>query len=117
MKLLITGSRKFNNKEEFDDVMNQVDGDIELIIHGGAQGADILAEKYAEEYNINSKVVRPVNKRIPSHYLHRNAEMVAICDEVIAFWDGESRGTKFTIDYAQARGKPLTIYRTDLKLK
>jgi hypothetical protein len=30
-----------------------------------------------------------------------------LCETVIAFWDGVSRGTKFTIDYADAREKEV----------
>jgi len=32
-----------------------------------------------------------------------------MCDEVLAFWNGKSRGTKFTIDYAKARGLKVNI--------
>lgn len=31
------------------------------------------------------------------------------CDCLIAFWDGTSRGTKYTIDYAHQLGKPIKI--------
>ena len=30
---------------------------------------------------------------------------------VLAFWDGESKGTAYTIRYAQMQGKPLTVHR------
>lgn len=30
-------------------------------------------------------------------------------DCLIAFWDGTSRGTKYTIDYAKQQGKPIKI--------
>ena len=33
------------------------------------------------------------------------------CDKVLAFWDGKSRGTKQTLDYAERRGKPVKIIR------
>jgi len=35
----------------------------------------------------------------------RNAEIVKQADEVVAFWDGSSKGTKNTIDRAEAAGK------------
>jgi nucleoside 2-deoxyribosyltransferase len=31
-------------------------------------------------------------------------------DMVLAFWDGSSHGTKYTIDYAKRMGKPVKIY-------
>ena len=109
MKLLVTGSRGWTDKEKIFDWFNQYEGDIDLIIHGGAKGVDTFAEEYAIKNNINSRIVRPVKSHIPVYYLHRNAEMIGMCDEVVAFWDGESRGTKFTIDYARARGKKVTV--------
>ncbi len=36
--------------------------------------------------------------------LFRNRYMVSKCDIVIAVWDGQSRGTKYTFNYAQDRG-------------
>ena len=41
--------------------------------------------------------------------LKRNDKMVDICDKVIAFWDGKSKGTKHTIDYARKTGKDVDV--------
>ena len=35
--------------------------------------------------------------------------MVDMCDRVLIVWDGTSRGTKHTADYAQKQGKPVTL--------
>jgi hypothetical protein len=35
--------------------------------------------------------------------------------DVIAIWDGKSRGTEFTIRYAKARLKPVIIYNINDK--
>mgnify|MGYP004600462491 FL=1 len=32
------------------------------------------------------------------------------CDWVLAFGDGQSHGTKYTIDYAREKGKAIRIY-------
>ena len=37
--------------------------------------------------------------------------MVDICDKVIVFWDGVSKGTKHTIDYAVKVGNPIEIIK------
>ena len=42
--------------------------------------------------------------------LIRNKEIVEIADYIISFWDGKSRGTKFTIDYAKKLNKKVKIY-------
>ena len=39
----------------------------------------------------------------------RNALIVAESDEVVAFWDMKSKGTKSTIDLATKAGKPVRI--------
>jgi len=41
--------------------------------------------------------------------LERNKLIVEECDCVLAFWDGKSRGTKFTLDYATEKKKPIKI--------
>ena len=41
--------------------------------------------------------------------LERNKLIVDECDCVLAFWDGTSRGTKFTLDYAKEKNKPIII--------
>lgn len=41
--------------------------------------------------------------------LERNKLIVDECDCVLAFWDGTSRGTKFTLDYAKEKNKPIKI--------
>jgi hypothetical protein len=39
----------------------------------------------------------------------RNKLIVDECDCVLAFWDGQSHGTKFTLDYAKEKNKPIKI--------
>lgn len=41
--------------------------------------------------------------------LIRNKLIVEECDCLLAFWDGQSRGTKFTLDYAKEKDKPFKI--------
>ena len=41
--------------------------------------------------------------------LERNKLIVEECDCVLAFWDGQSHGTKFTLDYAKEKNKPIKI--------
>ncbi len=60
MKILITGSREFNNKELMLETFNQYEGHISEFIHGGVSGADSLAEELSKEYDIPSTIIRPV---------------------------------------------------------
>jgi len=40
----------------------------------------------------------------------RNTEIVAEADEVVAFWDGESKGTQDTIKKAKEAGKLKVVF-------
>ena len=106
MKLLIVGSRSITDY----DLSLYVDESIDLIISGGAAGVDTLAEKYADKKGISKLILKPDYKRYgKAAPIIRNKMMVDLCDALIVIWDGKSKGTKHTIDYAQKVGKPLTI--------
>ena len=82
----------------------------DTIVSGGAKGADTYAKEYAIKNNI------PIIEFLPDYRkygrkapLLRNLQIVDNCDYLLAFWDGISRGTKFTIDYAEKRCVPLKI--------
>ena len=106
MKVMVAGSRGIVT--EIDKYMPE---NTTMIISGGAVGIDRCAENYADKMNIPKVIVRPdyanYGKLAP---LKRNKEMVDMADMVIAIWDGHSRGTKNTIDYAISINKPLKIY-------
>lgn len=102
MKLLIAGSRSIANF----DILPYIPKETELIISGGAEGIDALAERIADKFRISKLVLRPrydLYRRAAS--LKRNEKMVDICDKALIFWDGVSRGTRHTIEYAKKMGK------------
>lgn len=106
MKLLIVGSRSITNF----DISPYIPAETELIISGGADGTDTLAEKYADKRKISKLILRPQYKLYRRGApLKRNDRMVELCDKALVFWDGVSRGTKHTIDYAQNLGKPVEV--------
>ena len=104
MKLLIIGSRTITDF----DLTGHIPADTELIISGGAKGMDTVAEKYADENGIEKLIFYPkyelYGRAAP---LKRNEEMVNVCDTVLAVWDGESRGTKYTLNYAKKKNKKI----------
>lgn len=111
MKLLIAGSRSVDNIELFEYIPEGVT----LIISGGANGVDSLAEKYADSKRISKLILRPdYQKYGKSAPLKRNTVMVDLADTVLVVWDGKSKGTKYTIDYAKKKGKNmvLVMYRS-----
>ena len=106
IKLLIAGSRAIKSF----DLSEFVPAETELIISGGADGIDSLAERFADQQKISKLILRPkYNQYGRSAPLKRNEQMVDIADEILVVWDGKSRGAKYTIDYAKKTKKPLTI--------
>jgi len=111
VKILITGSRNIKDKQS---VFNQLDSFVnhftDIIVHGGATGVDLIAEEWCKQNKVKSMIVRPVHESKKEYYLHRNAEMVGMCDMCLAFWDGKSRGTQFTINYAKQRNLVTKVF-------
>lgn len=83
---------------------------INKVILGGAIGVDTLAEQWAKQNNIPYLIFKPnytiYGKKAP---LIRDKEMVEASDKVVAFWDGKSLGTKYTIDYAISLGRKTEV--------
>lgn len=116
IKLAIIGSRTFNNyellKEKMHKLITQENYEITHIVSGGANGADKLGEKYAKEFNIPT-IIFPAewNKYGKSAGFIRNKDIIKNADVVVAFWDGQSRGTKNSIDLANSSNKPVFIVK------
>lgn len=113
MKLIIAGTRTFNNylflKATLDKILSTVDEDIE-IVSGACRGTDKLGELYAREYGY------PIKTFTPNWALHklgagfrRNQQMAEYATHCVCFWDGESRGTKHMIDLAKKYNLPLRV--------
>ena len=118
-RILITGSRSFTNYGVFSELLKTYlkEEDILLphikIIHGGAPGTDRMASRFCRNNDVDEIVVRPINPSRREYYLHRNAEMIGMADRVIGFTVDNSRGTKFTTDYAQTRGLNVKIFEVN----
>lgn len=74
------------------------------ICSGGATGADKLAERYAIERGIPTRIFLPdyatYGRRAP---LVRNQAIVGAASVVLAFWDGKSPGTAHALRLARRR--------------
>ena len=108
MKLLIVGSRSITDF----DLSPHISADVDTVISGGAEGMDRLAERYADLHRLSKVILRPCYNRYGrSAPLRRNEEMVEMADAVLVIWDGTSKGTQYTLNYAQKRNKPITLIR------
>ncbi len=84
------------------------------IISGGAKGADTVGERFARGNRIPLKVFPAdwdEHGKAAGHI--RNRQMGDYADRLIAFWDGESRGTKGMIEYAKGEGLIVRVISYD----
>lgn len=82
------------------------------VVTGGAAGVDTLAEKWAKKNNLEWICFLPQYEIYGGKYapLKRDEDMVNYSDELVAFWDSKSSGTKYTIDYALSLGRKVTLH-------
>lgn len=111
MKVAVIGSRSFDKysicEKELDALLPK---ETTHIVSGGARGADQMAEKYATRHLLDIEIYYPDwNKHGKAAGFIRNKQIVEASDMVIAFWDGSSKGTKSSIDYARKFNKPVSI--------
>lgn len=110
LRLIICGGRSYQNRSELYRALDAVHAKrgIALVIHGGAAGADSLAEAWAFDRGVPARSY-PANwgRYGKGAGPIRNGEMIRIekPDGVIAF-PGHS-GTKNMIDQARGAGIPV----------
>ena len=106
MKLAIIGSRGLH----IEDLEKYIPEGVDEIVSGGAKGVDADAEEYARKNGIKMTVFLPQYNRFKGGATHiRNKQIVDYADEVLAFWDGCSRGTESVIKYCLKIGKKVSV--------
>ena len=115
-KVIVAGCRDFAGyellKEKCDFYLQNKEKEDIIIVSGHASGADALGERYAQErgfqletypadWQAHGRAAGPI----------RNAEMAEVADALIAFWDGQSRGTANMISLAKSKGLSVAVVR------
>lgn len=117
MKLIIAGSRDFDDYNLLCNTLDYFSLTPTEVVCGKARGADALGEQWAIENNIPVTYFpadwENLGKR--AGYV-RNSEMGKYGDCLIAFWDQKSRGTKHMIDIMEKLGKPYAVIGYDEQL-
>lgn len=107
MKIAVIGSRGLR----VDDLGKYLPENTTEIVSGGAKGVDTSAKEYAEKNNIKLTEFLPEYEKYGRGApLRRNLQIIGYADEVLAFWDGTSRGTKYVIDNCKKQNKKVTVY-------
>ena len=108
MKVAVIGSRSI------DDIPLEryLPPETTELVSGGARGVDRCAEAYAAAHQLPLTVFRPDYARYRRGApLRRNRQIVDYSDLVLAFWDGQSPGTRQAIAYCEASGREVRVIR------
>lgn len=115
-KVIIAGSRHFCTHDDYLHLQTEMDqliltlGLPDEIVSGGAKGADSLGERYATENQIAiTRFVPDWDKLGKRAGFARNVDMGNYADTVVAFWDGQSRGTRHMIEFAIRKGLEVVL--------
>ena len=102
-KVIVAGGRDFNNykglSDSLDYLLKNINDDIQIVC-GMARGADRLGD-----WDLDGK----------SAGFKRNVRMAEYADALVAFWDGESKGTKHMIEIAKEKGLDIRIKRYHIR--
>ena len=108
MKMAVIGSRGLR----VENLENYLPKNVTEIVSGGARGIDTDAETFAKCNNIKMTVFLPEYDRYGRGApIVRNKQIVDYADEVIAFWDGKSKGTLSVIKYCEKQNKKITVIK------
>ena len=116
-RVIVAGGRDFNDYNLLCDRCDKLLSQKQLthnivIVSGTCRGADTLGEQYAHERGYN-------DERFPADWKNlgkvagviRNNQMADNADALIAFWDGQSRGTKNMINIAHKKNLLVRIIK------
>lgn len=108
MKIAVIGSRSLT----VPDLARYLPENVTEIVSGGAKGIDLCARRFALEKGLKLTEFLPeydlYGRSAP---LKRNLQIIEYADEVIAFWDGRSRGTKYVIDNCKRMNVRVIVHR------
>mgnify|MGYP002622623993 FL=1 len=124
MKVAIVGSRGFKSRPLVYQYIDSLPRDT-VIISGGARGVDTWAKDRAIIKGLAWIVFLPDLERL--RYIEannpnwssrkcfgivayaRNQKIARECDRMVAFWDGKSKGTLSSMNFAKHLGKDVEI--------
>lgn len=109
MKVAVIGSRNCGELT-VDKIIENLPKKTTTIISGGAIGVDSLAKTAADKLHVPLVEILPnydeYGKFAP---IRRNRDIVEQADEVVAFWDYKSNGTRNSILECLKIHKPVKI--------
>ena len=114
-RVAVAGCRQYENYEEAKEYIELCISEIRkkytlIFVSGGCRGADALGERYAAENGLKTeKYPADWEKYGRAAGPMRNKKIAEISDYIICFWDGQSKGTKSLLRFAEKSQKPVKI--------
>ncbi len=114
-KLAVIGSRGITQYTPIYKFLDDRIDKIELIVSGGCKNSpDEIAHNWCQVRGKPILIYYPDwNGKGKRAGFDRNRLIIESSDNVVAFWDGTSNGTKNSIDIAKELGKPCKIIKLD----
>lgn len=116
-RIIVTGSRTWDNANKLGYELGMAVGELNreypgediVIVHGGAAGADQIADKLARDHGVTVEAHRAEWERMGRNAgIIRNMKMVGLgADICLAFIKDGSRGATHCAEYAEHRGIPV----------
>lgn len=116
MKVAIVGSRVHVDAIKVAIAVQRAVADLDAsdtVISGGARGVDQWAEQAAKARGLHVVIHKPDWTLGRGAGMIRNAKIVADADMLLAFWDGQSKGTAHSIQLARKKGIPVQVVGTE----
>jgi|SRR5579864_2175069 len=109
-RIAVIGSRDYKHLQDVVDYIYSLPPNT-TIVSGGARGVDKTAENVAIQRGLLVDIYKADWDKLGKQAgFLRNVDIVKNCEEVVAFWDGMSRGTLHTINLTKKYHVPLIVY-------
>ena len=114
-RIIIAGSRTFNDYNKLATHCDRLLAEKKkthhiVIVSGTCRGADLMGERYAQEHGYSiARYPADWNRLGKFAGIQRNLIMANNADALIAFWDGQSHGTKAMIEFAREKNLAVRV--------
>ena len=111
VKVAIVGSRHFPEMDRVRDFVERLPAGA-IVVTGGASGVDATAGRAARDRALGLIKLPPRFEETtdPGASARRNQELIDSADVLVAFWDGQSEGTRKTVDRALESGREVHVF-------
>ncbi len=110
MRTIIAGSRTVKNIQQVQVYLSRNPWVISEVVCGKAKGPDTYGERWAQKHDIQVEYFPADWEKFgKAAGMIRNTHMAEYAQALVAFWDGQSKGTRNMIDQMMMRNKVVLV--------